>query len=444
MNSITTTISALLLLFIAGTTHGQSASMNLAEAQDYAVKNAFKVKTAKADEQSAALTTDELIGYGLPQVNASVEYQNYINLPTSLVPAEFFGGEPGSFAKLQFGTPHNTTVGLSATQLLFDGSWLVGLEAAKSYASLQKKQVQKSEIEVKNDVAKSYHLAVISTKNLALIRESREVLARMVDETKELLKNGFAEEQDVQQLQLSLNELDNRLAHAEHQEKITYDLLKFNMGMPLITELTLTENADNLVESARATGTGDGFSADANIDVQLVQGGLAMQQLGLKNQRSKLLPQAGAFYNLQTQAQRNKFNFFDTSEPWFPVQLWGVRITVPVFSGMSKTKNIQKAKVEVQRMTDMLSMTREAALLEYNSAKTDMEYAGKNLRSTQDNLDLAEEILRKTNIRFKEGLATSFEVSQNTNQILVAQGNYIQAMFQLLEAETRLKKALNR
>ena len=445
MKLLNTSITALLVaLSFSASVAQENATMSLREAQDYAVKNAFSVKSALSDQLNAGLSVDELIGIGLPQVNASLQYQNYIDLPTSLVPAEFFGGEPGSFAKLQFGTPHNMTVGLSASQLLFDGSWLVGLQASRAYADLQKKQVLKSEIQVRNDVASAYYLALISQRNLELLQESRKVIASLLDDTKAMYENGFVEEQDVQQLQLSLNDFDNRLAYADEQVKLTYDMLKFNMGMPLSTSLGLTESADELIGQSSSDALASSMVVDTYIDVQLVQGGLEMQKLSLKNQRAKLLPQAGAFYNLQSQAQRNAFNFFDTSQPWFPVQLWGVQLNVPIFSGMSKSKSVQKGKVEVQRMTDMLAMTREATQLEFNAARSELEYAQKNHTASKNNLELATDILRKTNIRFKEGLASSFEVSQGTNQVLVAQSTYIQAMLQLLNADARMNKLLGR
>lgn len=433
-------ITALMLTFYS---QAQVVSMSLKEAQDYAVKNAYASKSASYDVDVAALQTEELIGIGLPQINGSVQYQNYLNLPTQLVPAEFFGGQSGEFAKLQFGTSNNMTVGLSATQLLFNGSWLVGLEASRSYASLKQKQKTQTEKQVREDVANSYHLAVIAQDNLTLISGSREVLNKTFTDTKALYDVGFVEEQDVQQLQLSLNDLDNRIASAEQQVKLTLDLLKFQIGMPLATELQLTENSETLLNSATAEVLTVPFSADMHIDYQVTLGALGMQQLDLKNQRSKRLPTLGAFYNLQTNAQRNEFSFFDTSEPWFPIQLWGIQLNVPIFAGLSTNKSIGKARVEVQRMTDLTAMTKEAIQLQYNSARTEYTYALQNYGATKDNLALAEKILEKTRIKYTEGLASSFEVSQSQSQVIQAQGSYIGAMLGLMNAKVKMSNALS-
>lgn len=441
MKRLFSLIIATLVLTFYG--HAQGVSMSLSEAQDYAVKNAYAAKSASYDVDVAALQTEELIGIGLPQISGSVQYQNYLNLPTQLVPAEFFGGQPGEFAKLQFGTSNNMTVGLSASQLLFNGSWLVGLEASRSFASLKQKQKAQTEKQVREDVANSYHLAVIAQDNLSLLQGSREVLSKTFTDTKALFEVGFVEEQDVQQLQLSLNDLDNRIASAEQQVKLTRDLLKFQMGMPLITELQLSENSDVLVSAATLDVLSIPFSAESHIDYQLTLGALGMQQLDLKNQRSKRLPTLGAFYNLQTNAQRNEFSFFDTSEPWFPIQLWGIQLNVPIFSGLSTNKAIGKSRVEVQRMTDLAAMTKEGIQLQYNTARTEYSYALQNFNATKDNLALAEKILEKTRIKYTEGLASSFEVSQSQSQVIQSQGSYIGALLNLMNAKVKMSAALS-
>ncbi|MEY3398785.1 MAG: hypothetical protein RL220_1379, partial [Bacteroidota bacterium] len=340
--------------------HLQTTELSLVQAQDYALKNAYQAKSAQYDAQVAALQTEELIGVGLPQISGSLQYQNFIDIPTQLVPAEFFGGAPGSYAPVRFGLPQNMTVGLSASQLLFNGSWLVGLEASRAYADLKNKQKIQTEKSLKSDVANAYHLALIAGENLKVLQSSREILAKTLSDTRALFENGFLEEQDVDQLQLTLNDLDSRIAYAEQQVKVTHDLLKFTIGMPLATDLKLSDTRESMVAQASEELLSAPFSADSHIDYQVTLGALGMQEINLKNERAKKLPTLAAFYNLQTNAQRPEFNFMDSSKPWFPIQLWGVQLNVPIFSGLSRNKSIGKAKVEIQRMQDLSAMTREA------------------------------------------------------------------------------------
>jgi outer membrane protein len=444
LRKITQTFKALLLLvslvLIAQISAHSQSTLTLQEATDFALKNAPSLKGASYDAQVAQLQTEELIGIGLPQVSASVQYQNYLDLPTSVVPGDFFGA-PGQEIRLQFGTPHNMTAGISASQLLFNGSWLVGLQASKAYAELQNKNIRSSEIEIKEDVQQYYHLAAIAKKNVEVLSQTKAVITQLRDETNLLFKEGFVEEQDVEMLTLSISDLDNRINAATEQEKLTLNMLKFVIGMPVAQEVTISQTADELMGATALENAP--FSAEANINVQLAENGLVLQELALKNEKAKLLPNAAAFYNLQTQALRQEFNFFDTSKPWFPIQLWGVQMNIPIFTGGSQAKSIEKAKVEVQRSKDILNTAKEGAFVAYQSAKISYDFALKNYDNAKQSLNLSQRILDKTNVKFKEGLSSSFEVSQSTTQVLQAQGTFIQALLNLLDAETALKKALN-
>lgn len=428
------------LSLLNGALYAQSSSMTLQQSIDYALKNSPSMKGTLYDVQIAQLETEKLIGIGLPQVSGSVQYQNYIDLPTSVVPGDFFGA-PGSEVRLQFGTPHNLTAGISASQLLFNGSWLVGLQASKAYAELQNKNVKLSELELKQKVSEAYSLCVIAERNVEILSNTKAVLSQLHDETAAMFAAGFVEQQDVDQLALNISDMENRIAAAQEQQKLTNNLLKFTIGMPLTEELVLSQKASDLLGGAAIEGVA--FSPESNITVQLAENALVMYELGLKNEKAKLLPNAAAFYNLQSQALRQEFNFFDTSKPWFPIQLWGVQMNIPIFTGGSQNRAIQIAKVEVEKRKVDLQMAKEGASLNYQSAKINYDFALKNLTNTEKSVLLAQSILDKTNTKFKEGLATSFDVSQSTSQVLQAQGNYVQAMLSLLNAEVALKKALN-
>ncbi len=432
----------LLLVAPAMASAQELVALSLAEAQDYAVKNSFSAKGARYDARSAELQTDQLIGIGLPQVNGSVQYQNYIDLPTSIVPGDFVGA-PGQDLRLKFGMPQQMTAGISASQLLFDGSWLVGLQASKAYSRLKSQEVKKTESDVRKEVAEAYHLALIADKNVILLEEGRTLLSNTLRDTEALLKEGFVEEQDVDQLRLSLNDWNNRIANAKAQARLSRDLLKFTIGMPLNTEIELKDNSDILLSTATSDLLSTPFSPEQNISYQIAQSGLGMQQLNLRNERAKLLPNLGAFYNLQSQALRREFNFQDTSQPWFPIQLWGVQLNVPILAGGSKMKSIQKARVEVDRMNDAVILAKEGALLEYNSAKIEYENSLAVYQTSLESYSLAQRILERSQIKFREGVTSSFEVLQNTSQTLQAQGTYIQSMLSLMNAKIRLQKSLN-
>ena len=441
MKSILQSAFAIILVVQITSMQAQTQQLSLIQAQDYALKNAFQIKNAQHDKTSADLTSDELLGIGLPQLNGSLQYQNFINLPTSIVPGDFFGA-PGQDVRVQFGVPHQMTVGLSASQLLFDGTWLVGLQASKAYAELQRKNIQKSEIDIRAKTADAYSMAITTQANLSILRDMLTHMQRLLNDTEAMQREGFSEQQDVDQLMLSVNELMIQIGYTEQYVKITKDLLKFSIGMPLSTEIELTDTWESLTETA-----GDdvlSFNANSTIDVQLAENGLLMQQLNVKSKKAALMPNLAAFYNVQTQGLRDEFSYFDTSLPWFPIQLWGIQLNVPILSGGSKTKTIKKTEVEVKRMTDMVSMTKEAVQLEYNTATTELSFSKKRMTQAKANLELAKSILQKEEIKYREGLSNSFNITQRNQQVINAQSTYTNAAIAYMNAQTKLNKVLNK
>jgi outer membrane protein TolC len=334
------------------------------------------------------------------------------------------------------------TAGLSASQLLFDGTWLVGLQAAKAYAELQRKNIQKSEIDVRAKTAEAYSTALTTQANLSILREMLTNMQGLLNDTEAMQREGFSEQQDVDQLMLSVNELLIQIGYTEQYVKITQELLKFTIGMPLNTEIELTDTWESLTETTDEDLLS--FNASSTIDVQLAENGLLMQQLNVKSKKAALMPNLAAFYNVQTQGLRDEFNYFDTSLPWFPIQLWGIQLNVPILSGGSRSKTIKKTEVEVRRMTDMITMTKEAVQLEYNTATTELSFSKKRVSQAKSNLELAKSILQKEEIKYREGLSNSFNITQRNQQVISAQSTYINAAIALLNAQTKLNKVLNK
>jgi outer membrane protein TolC len=436
-------LSALLFLALGFIAIGNAQqALTLAAAKEFAVKNAFQVKSKSFDEQSAKLQTQELIAIGLPQISGSIQYQNFIDRPTSILPGDFFG-MPGQNVAVQFGVPQTLTAGINASQLLFDGSWLVGLQASKAYAALQNKNIIKSEIDVKRATEEAYHYAVIAQESIALLTASRDLLAVTLEQTVALKKEGFVETQDVEQLTLSLNELEARIRVAQTQALIAKSLLKFTIGMNVDEEITLADDSKMILDSFNMQLLQSTFNADNLIDNQIIKDGLVLQKLSVKNEQAGLLPNLAAFYSVQRQAQRQEFNFLDGNESWYPTQLWGLSMNIPIVSGGGKMKSIQRAEVEVKRMEETLAFSTNAAKLEYQVGMAEYMNATQNVELAMQSYTLASSILQKTQVKFDQGTSSSFELSRQTSQLLQAQVSLIQARLSLMNAQTRLSKSLN-
>lgn len=430
----------LAMLVSTGITAQERIEMSLQQMQDYAFKNSVTNKNANYDAEAAQYTTESLKAIGLPQINGSVQFNNYIYAPYSIIPAGTFG--PSEF-RVRFGNPYTLTIGATATQILFDGTWLVALEAAKSYEKFQDQQVKKTSIDVKATIANSYYLALIAEENGKLLQDSKTELVNMLNQTEALLKEGFTEVENVDQLQLSVNDLNIQISYAQEQAKLAKDLLKFQAGMPINTDLVLTDNLDGFMSAAGADLLSTSFVAENTLDVQLASNGLHLQELNLKAKKAAYLPNLAGFINFQTAAYRQEFNLFDTSLPYFYGNLWGLQMNIPILSGGMRKYEVKKVEVEVKRMQDLETMTKQATELEYKAAKSELQNALEAYNSSKSSMELAKSILQKTQIKFSEGLGTSFDITQKNTQLISTQATYIQATMKVLNARTRLAKALN-
>ncbi len=463
----------IILLLVAGISQASQAQenlqMSLSEAQAYAVEHGFSVQNARLDAEAARRSVKETTSIGLPQVNGKIDFNNFIDIPTQVAPADAFGfpdylteflggvsqetgvpinapqGEADEISELQFGAPLTMEAGITATQLIFDGSYFVGLQAAKAYASLTQNAIGKSEAEIKSQTAQAYHTAVMAAENIAILKQSKTLLEKSLNDANAMFENGFAEEQDVDQLRLTLRDVENRINYAQQQSVIALNMLKFTIGLPMDNELSLSDNVETLTsEKVDLTLLSETFNLENNVDYKLQSTSLKMMELNWKNEKARALPSIGAFYSYSKNAQRDEFNFFDGNEKWYPTQLWGVQLKMPIFTSLQGHQRIQKAKIELEQSQLLLNQVSEGAKLEHANAKNDYAFAIDNYQTQIENKELAEKIFNRTQTKYNEGLSSSFDLSQAENQLLSAQGNYINAVLTLLNAKSSLAKALNK
>ncbi|MGB0137621.1 MAG: TolC family protein [Flavobacteriales bacterium] len=457
----------LMLLALPALAQAQTpTSVSLAQAQQYAVEHSFAVRGAQLDAESAARRVKELTAIGLPQVSGSMEYQNFIDIPVQVAPADAFGlppylnqflfdvsqetgvdlnapqVDPNAVTELQFGTPQNMSAGIQVTQLVFDGSYFVGLQAAKLSATLSQDVITKSEKDTRDEVAEAYYTVLIAERNVEILTDSRELLAESTAETEALVEAGFAEQQDLDQLQLNVADLDTRIAYAQQQVDVAKKLLKFQMGLDLEAPLTLTDKLDNLI-SEDMSMLSLNFKPESTIEYQLQETVVDLQRLNVKNERMKGYPQIAGFYTYQQNAFRDEFSFLDFDQSWYPTQLWGLQMNVPIFGSFQGKHRIAQADVELRKAQVDLEQVSEGAALENATARNEYAYALSNYQNQSRSVELAQRIFKTTRIKYNEGLATSFELTQADNQLLSAQGNYVSAMLQLLNARTRLARSFN-
>ena len=442
-----------------------SLQVSLVEAQKYAVENSFRVQNAQLDASAANSRIKELTSIGLPQVSGSATYQNFIDIPTQVAPADAFGfpdyltqflgevsqetgvpinappSDPDALSELQFGTAQNMSAGISVSQLIFDGSYFVGLQAAKQSALLQQDLITKSEMDTRDEVANSYYTCLVAQRNADLMEQSKDLLLASASDTEALVKAGFAEQQDLDQLSLNISGLETRITYAKQQVEVAKKLLKFQMGLPLNQALDLTDQLNEMITEDMGMLTAS-FNANGTIEYILQESVVELQGLNVKNEKMRGYPQVAGFYQYQANAFSDEFSFFDASQNWYPTQLWGVQLNVPIFNSFQGRHRIAQADVELQKSQLQLEQVASGAALEHATAQTEYAFALSNYQNQENSLDLARRIFETTQIKYNEGLSTSFELSQANNQLLTAQGNYVGAMLTLFNARTRLARSL--
>ena len=421
----------------------ESFEMTLQQAQGYAIQNSYMSITADKDVQIADRQVLETIGTGLPQVNASANFQKYVQTPLSLIPSNIFGGPEGEFSEVFFGTEMQAGANLRIDQLIFSGSYIVGLQAAKTFLQISKNDKKKTAIEVKNMVTVAYGNAVVALRNVEILKENVESLEQSAFEIGELYKNGFAEEQDKDQIDLTLANVKNAQEQAVRTVGVVNNQLKFVMGMNISSTLNLTDDLKTVTSlSSSQDYLSKEFDVTSHIDYQIINTQEKATSLLLKQQKSTVLPSLSAFYNLSSNAFANEFDFLDNKR-FYNGQLVGLNLSIPLFSGFGRMTRIQQARLKVEKIEVAKKQVEQQLTINAQNSKSQYTFALSQYNTTEGNLNLAQRIYNKTKIKYEEGISTSLELTQANNQLLQSQTGYISAAVQLIQAKSNLDKALN-
>lgn len=431
-----------LLLFTSISGLSQTRSFSVDEAVNFALDSNYTAINARRDIAIAIKKKWETTATGLPQINGALDYNYQIVQPTQLIPAEFSGGPPGTFVPVVFGTQQNATATATLSQLIFDGSYLVGLQAAKTFLEFSENANEKTQLEVRKGVINAYGGVLLSQETVAILDKNIETLDKNLRETRIIFDNGLAEEEDVEQLQITLLSLQNQRANANRMVEISKQLFNLAIGLDVNENVILTERLENLALPALGL-LNDTVNVEQNVDFKIINNLNEQRELELKLEKSKALPSLGAFINVGTFAGRNEFNFFDTSERWFAQSITGFQLNVPIFSSGMRNARTAQAEIALDQAKTQKEETEQQIRLAYASAKSDHELAIDNYNTSLKNIALAERIENKNQIKFREGLSTSFDLRQAQTQLYQVQQELLQAMLQIVTTKAELETILN-
>ena len=439
-----TTLLLLLVLLPLGRAFSQEASstsFSLDQAIEYAIKNQVNVKNAQVETEIARARTNELIAVGLPQVDGSADMNKFLEIPTQFVPGEFFDGEPGTYFPVQFGQEYSASAGVSASQLLFDGTYFVGLKASKTYVELARKGVTQTKIETAVNVSKAYNYVLVSQERYKQLTNDLERLKKLRDDTKAMYDNGFVEKIDYDRIELNYNLVESALAQTERFVSNSFNILKFQMGMDVKTKIELTESLTD-IQIDPTILTNDSVDYASRIEYSILQTQYKLADYDLTRYKTSRWPSLIAFGNYSANASRNELDFFDTEQKWYPTSVVGLKLTMPILGGYKIGFQVKQAELRQKKIENSFFTVEQSIRLEHQNAKNILNSNIAKLETQDKNRTLAREIARVSKIKYDQGVGSNLEVIDAENSLREAETNYYLALLETILSKIDLDKAL--
>jgi outer membrane protein TolC len=417
----------------------------LQEAIDFAIDSSYATINARRDVAIALKQKWETTADGLPQIDGGLTYEYNPIIRQTPLPAELVDGEPGTFIPVEFSPRQNMNAAVTLNQIIFDGSYIVALQAAKTFLEYSDNNETRTKLEVRKDVVSAYGNVLLTQNSIVIVESNLETAKENLRETRITFENGLAEEEDVEQLQITYQQLQSQLNNAKRMEDISKESLNMVLGLPISTEVELLEDLENLAnrDALEAELITEDLQVENTIQFKIADNLVKQRELEMKLEKSKALPSLSAFANYGQTSFGENFEFFSSRAEWFEFSTIGVSLNVPLFSSLQRSARTQKAKIEMEKAETQKVEAINQINLQLNNAKSNFEFAVDNYELSKDNLKLAERIERKNQIKFKEGVGTSFELRQAQLQLYTAQNELLQSMLDIINSKAEIEKIIN-
>lgn len=422
-------------------------TFSLKDAVDYALNHNTNYLISQAEYKIAKARNREYTGIGFPQISASFDLKDYRELPTSLLPGQFFGAPPGTYVPVRFGTQYNATAGISVSQILFSSDYISALQASKNLVELSQKNLQRTKIETQTQVTKAYYNALIAREKLNLLLANIQKLEKLLNDTKILHQNGFVEKIDVDRLQITYNNLLSEKEKVLRLIGLSQTILKYQMNYPLTDTIILTDSISvlkNQVTQLVQQNNMLQFQPEKRIEYQIFAQQKKLNEIELNRFKMQFLPSIVAYGSYSKNAQRTKFDIFDFSEnhPWFTIGLIGVTLNWNLFTSGQRYFKVQQAKYNVLKSQYNLDQIKQSLALEYQSAFINYQNALSSLITQENNLKLAQEVWDTAIKKYENGVGSNLEVINAEASLKEAQTNYLTALLDALSARVDLDKSI--
>ncbi len=431
----------LLLTFLISLNLPAQDSFNLSSCIDYALQSSWSSRQNQLNILDAKEQISEYKAIGLPQLNASVDFQRFLELPTSIFPAESFGPDnPPDDLAVQFGVLNNVNAGVDLSMLLLDGSYFVGLKAIKSYLDLVQKQTRVDEFELRYTIREAYYAILLAQEGKSILDLNIDNLESTLSDTRAIYENGFIEKLDVDRLELNYNNLITQRDNQEQLIRVAKNALKLQMNYPMDEDITIEGNLEDFLSGSNQARNVEDIESDFSKrpELELLVANKKLQDLNVKQNKFKKYPSIVGYGNYNQQLQGDKIG----DAQWFPSSFVGLRLQLPLFNGFDLRTKTRRAQIASDRVSLQQAQLEEAMKFEFQNALVQIENARKTLNQARDSKDQAENIYQITKIKFEEGVGSSLELTQAERDLYTNQANYLNASYDLIIAEMKLDKSL--
>ncbi len=420
--------------------YAQSQAFTLEEAKAYALEHHLDIVNAQRNIDIAQQQIVETRGMGLPQISMSGKFNHFLNIPVSVVDATLFNpmAQPGELTTFRMGTDYSASGSLDVNQLLFNGSYIVGLQASKHVRQFQESSFLVTREDVVFNVIQAYQLAVVAKENMAFADSMVMITQELVDKQQNYFDLGLMVQEDIDQLNYSLQTAKNAAVSARVQYDNAMNILKYSMGYDMKGTVEVTENTEALL-TKNTLSSGDIHN---NLQYSLLDKNITLSELNLKNNKFANLPSLYAYFNHTYNAYRNEFNFF-ADEQWFPQTVWGLQLNIPVFSGLQRHARTQQARIKLMQDETKLEQMERTLQLQEAQLTNNLVGAKDKFELQKKNISLARSIYQNAVEAEQIGKGNSLSVTQKHNQVVMAQAQYLGSLMELFQAQLEMDKLYN-
>lgn len=409
---------------------------------DYALKNSVQVRNALIDVAIQQQSNREITASAFPQLSGSANLTNYLSLPTNLLPGEFFGRPAGTFIPVKFGTKFNGSYTANLRQIIFDGQVFVGLQARRSAITLSEQTGEVTQNEIKANVYKVYYQIVVGKTQTRIIDANIARAEKLLHDTKELFKNGFQEQLDVDKVNVNLSNLRTQKTSVENQLETGTIALKYLIGMPVKEQLVLTDSLDDQqLKDDLLTGS---FKYDDRPEYRLQQTAAKLGQFNVKRYQLSYYPTLSFNGTFNRNAQRNKFNFFDKNQSYFTTGFISFDLSIPIFDGFAKAARIQQARLQLQQTQLNISNLENSIDNDVQTARIQIRNAISTMDEQKSNMALATQVYDQTKKKYEQGLGSNLEIANAEADLVTSQNNYFSAVYDAIIARIDYLKAVGK